>query len=184
MPCTERELKNSLRGTLRCEEWFGLSGELSRIMVFCVSYGIRRIWEEGLEALFMGELYLELFSEEEIGVGFETLQTVFKDDIAERQRIQDFRPLEMSEEKGKALVSRVDSYITEAINTRGPVTFFNPSDPAEWNLKDKQRFHVVFVMVRPKARPGTTPFTMSLPLDKLRENRRRIQGIDLVPARA
>jgi len=74
-----------------------------------------KIWEEGLEALFMGELYLELFSEEEIGVGFEILQTVFNDDIAERRRIQDFRPLEMSEEKGKALISQVDSYVTELL---------------------------------------------------------------------
>jgi hypothetical protein len=71
------------------------------------------IWEEGLEGIFTGELYLELFSEEELKTGFDILQTVFKDDIAERRETQDLRPLEMSQEKGKALISQVDSYITE-----------------------------------------------------------------------
>ena len=74
-----------------------------------------KIWEEGLEALFMGELYLELFSEEELKTGFDILQEVFKDDLAERRKTRDLRPLEMSEEKGKALISQVDSYLTELL---------------------------------------------------------------------
>jgi hypothetical protein len=72
-----------------------------------------KIWEEGLHAMFTGELHLELYSPKEIGVGFEMLQTMFKDDIAERRETQDLRPLEMSQEKGKALISQVGSYITE-----------------------------------------------------------------------
>ena len=74
-----------------------------------------KIWEEGLHALYMGDLYLELYSPEEIGAGFEILQTVFKDDIAERREARDFRPLEMSQEKGMAVISRVDSYVTELV---------------------------------------------------------------------
>jgi hypothetical protein len=76
-----------------------------------------KIWEEGLHALFMGELYLELFSEEELGTGFGMLQEVFKDDLAERRKTRDLRPLEMSEEKGKALISQVDSYLTELLTS-------------------------------------------------------------------
>jgi len=74
-----------------------------------------KIWQEGLHALYMGDLYLELYSPEEIGAGFEILQTVFKDDIAERRETRDFRPLEMPQEKGRAVISRVDSYVTELV---------------------------------------------------------------------
>ncbi len=71
------------------------------------------IWEEGLDAVFTGELGLELFSPEEIGTGFEMFQTAFQDDIAETMETQDLRPLEMSQEKGMALVLQWDSYLTE-----------------------------------------------------------------------
>jgi hypothetical protein len=72
-----------------------------------------KIWEEGLHALFMGELHLELFSEEELRAGFDILQEVFKDDIAERRETRDLTPLEMSEEQGATLISQVDGYLTE-----------------------------------------------------------------------
>ena len=39
----------------------------------------------------------------------------FKDDIAERQETWDFRPLDMSQEKGRAFISQVDSHITELV---------------------------------------------------------------------
>ena len=74
-----------------------------------------KIWQEGLHALYTGDLYLELYSPEEVGAGFEILQTVFKDDIAGRREARDFRPLEMSQEKGMAVISRVDSYVTELV---------------------------------------------------------------------
>ena len=74
-----------------------------------------KIWQEGLHALYMGDLYLELYSPEEIGAGFEILQTVFKDDLAERREARDFRRLEMSQEKGRTLISQVDSYVTELV---------------------------------------------------------------------
>ena len=77
-----------------------------------------RIWEEGLEALFMGELYLELFSEEELTVGFDILQTVFKDEIAERMATQDLTPLKMTEEHAKAVILQLDDYFTKLMTPK------------------------------------------------------------------
>ncbi len=74
-----------------------------------------KVWQEGLHALYMGELYLGLFSGEELGAGFDILQAAFKDDIAERRETHDLGPLKIPEEQGKAIISQMDSYITELL---------------------------------------------------------------------
>ena len=77
-----------------------------------------RIWEEGLEALLKGELYLGLFSEEELLAGFDILQAVFKDKITKRMATPDFTPLEMTEDRAKAVILQVDDYITELMTPK------------------------------------------------------------------
>lgn len=70
-------------------------------------------WEEGTEAMFMGELYLELYSPEELGMGFDIVKTTVGYDAAQETATQDSLQLEIPQEKLMALISRLDDYITE-----------------------------------------------------------------------
>jgi hypothetical protein len=73
---------------------------------------VDKIWEEGVRAVFEGELYLQLFSPEELETGFGRFRTVFGN-IAQDTPIEDHPPREMSQREMKALILQLDDYITE-----------------------------------------------------------------------
>ncbi len=71
-----------------------------------------KVWEEGIEAVFKGELYLELFSPEELETGFKIFEARFgRFDTDEETDTQE--PLEVAEEDVESVVSQLGDYITE-----------------------------------------------------------------------
>lgn len=72
-----------------------------------------RIWEEGINAIFTGELRLELFSREELKKGFDILRTEFGYDTGKETVGEESPPLKVSQETGAVFISRLDDYITD-----------------------------------------------------------------------
>ena len=71
-------------------------------------------WEEGVEAVFAGELYLELYSPEELETGFKIFGATFgRDDIAEETDTLEPLTPEVTGEDVETVVSQLDDYITE-----------------------------------------------------------------------
>ncbi len=71
------------------------------------------VWEEGVDAIFAGDLKLDLFSPEELEAGFEIFNTVFGHYTAEETATQDPLLLEVPQEEVTTLVLRLDGYIAE-----------------------------------------------------------------------
>jgi hypothetical protein len=71
-----------------------------------------KIWEEGTDAIFDGELSLELFTPDELMAGSEIFKTIFTGD-GDDDDDDDEGDLEITEETGKALITQIDNYITE-----------------------------------------------------------------------
>jgi hypothetical protein len=71
------------------------------------------IWQEGVDAVFEGDLYLGIFTSEDLEAGLVILQTTREGDIAQEAAAQDPATRAKKEEQGKALVSRIDAYLTE-----------------------------------------------------------------------
>jgi len=72
---------------------------------------VDKMWDDGVHAVYAGELYLELFTEEEIQEGFAIFRDVMGvgetgDDTQESQSPR------VTEESGRQLVKRVDEYLT------------------------------------------------------------------------
>lgn len=99
-----------------------------------------KIWEEGMDAVFEGDLYLELFTPEELVAGFNLLKTTFGDDLGEETAPQETLLLAVTEEKAKSLISRVDGYITELftperldqLRAQLNTVLNDPDCPGEW----------------------------------------------------
>lgn len=76
--------------------------------------------------------------------------------------------------------SLVETYLSAVLQASGPVRFYNPSDQADWEIKDKAEYHVVVVL---SARPVSSAEAPRRPrLDELRPRRSQIQSIQLQPA--
>jgi len=71
-------------------------------------------------------------------------------------------------------------YAEEALNTRGKVRFFNPSDPDEWENPDKELFSVVIVFSR-KTKPLQF-HSMFGSIQDLRPMRTALKAIQLQPS--
>jgi hypothetical protein len=71
------------------------------------------IWQEGIDAIFEGDLYLGVFTSEEIEAGLVILGATREGDITQEADAQDPTTIEITEEQGKALVSQIDDYLTE-----------------------------------------------------------------------
>jgi hypothetical protein len=71
------------------------------------------IWEEGVDAIFTGDLYLGIFSREELEAGLDIFNQTLGGDIIEGADLQDETPLQIPEEKVKDLVLRLDDYVTD-----------------------------------------------------------------------
>jgi len=71
------------------------------------------IWQEGVDAVFEGDLYLGIFTSEELEAGLDILETARQGDVTQEADAQDPTTIEITEEQGKALVSRIDDYLTE-----------------------------------------------------------------------
>jgi hypothetical protein len=71
------------------------------------------IWQEGIDGVFEGDLYLGIFTPEELEAGLDTLRTTLEDDIMQEAGPQDSTTRVFTEEQGKSIVSRIDDYLTE-----------------------------------------------------------------------
>jgi hypothetical protein len=71
------------------------------------------IWDEGSDAVFAGELHLGIFTVEELEAGFDIFKTTLGDGISQETDTQEPITIEPTEETGKALVLRIDDFITE-----------------------------------------------------------------------
>jgi hypothetical protein len=99
-----------------------------------------KIWEEGTDAIFEGDLYLELFTPEELETGFDIFETTFGGDVSQETAPQETPLLTIKEEKAKSLISRVDDYITELftperldqLRARLNTVLNDPDCPKEW----------------------------------------------------
>jgi hypothetical protein len=74
-----------------------------------------KIWEEGVDAVFKGELYLELFSPEELEPGFKVFGTVFRRDIAEETDTPESLSRKVSGEDVETVVSKLGEYIADLL---------------------------------------------------------------------
>ncbi len=66
-------------------------------------------WEEGINALFMGDLYLGLYSPEEIDQAAEILQPIFRAIVDKGETVQDDPEFK---KQAKAVFSQLDNYLT------------------------------------------------------------------------
>jgi hypothetical protein len=71
------------------------------------------IWQEGVEAVFTGDLYLGLFTPEEMKIGLDLFRTTMGDVIREEAAAQEPEKIAIPEEKAKALISEIDDTITQ-----------------------------------------------------------------------
>ncbi|MBI1877402.1 MAG: hypothetical protein HYR94_04085 [Chloroflexi bacterium] len=72
-----------------------------------------KIWDEGMDAVFNGELDLALYTLEEIEAGMMMLQTLAGDDAADEADPQPERQL--TEENIMAFIGQLDAYLTERL---------------------------------------------------------------------
>jgi hypothetical protein len=72
-----------------------------------------RIWEEGIHAVFEGDLYLGIFTTEELEAGLDIFGTTLGGAVIEETASQDPTTLTVSEETFKTLIAGMDDYITE-----------------------------------------------------------------------
>jgi hypothetical protein len=70
------------------------------------------IWQEGIDAVFEGDLYLGIFTPEELEAGLVILGATREGDITQEAAAQEATTIEITEEQGKTLVSRIDDYLT------------------------------------------------------------------------
>jgi len=71
------------------------------------------IWKEGVDAVYEGDLYLGLFTSEELEVGFDIFLTTREAEVAQEAAAQKPTESAITEEQGKDLITRVDDYLTE-----------------------------------------------------------------------
>lgn len=75
------------------------------------------IWEEGVEAVFKGNLHFGLFASKELEAGLESLKIALGDDLSQETAPRDIPALELTEEKLGALISQIDQYITKLLTS-------------------------------------------------------------------
>ncbi len=71
------------------------------------------IWDEGIDAVFAGDLYLGIFAVEELEVGFDILEATLGAGISQETDTQEPVAIKPTEEQGKDLVLGIDDFITE-----------------------------------------------------------------------
>ena len=74
-----------------------------------------KIWEEGVEAVFAGDLHLGLYSPEELEPALDIFTATFGLDLAEEIATQDPLQLKVSDEEFKYFIQQLDDYLTELI---------------------------------------------------------------------
>ena len=75
-----------------------------------------------------------------------------------------------------------ETYLSAVLETKGRVRFYNPSDPADWENKDKEHFRVMCIVsaaTSPATRP--VPYPSLDDIDTLRRIGPRIKSVKLTP---
>jgi hypothetical protein len=112
----------------------GLSGFLGK--------QVEQVWEKGSDAIFEGELYLGLFTPEEIEAGLDIFESSWEDDLvsSDEAPLQETESYERTAPKGPGLISRLDAYLTERftperleqLRTRLDTLIEEAKFPQEW----------------------------------------------------
>ena len=108
VPLTEKLARSSVtqKAAELLERVPGLSGFLDK--------HADKVWKEGVDAVFAGELYLELFSPEELETGFKIFGATFgRYDIVEETDTQEPLTPEVPSEDVETVIFQLDDYITE-----------------------------------------------------------------------
>ncbi len=108
VPLTEKLARSSVtqKAAELLERVPGLSGFLNK--------HADKVWEEGIDAVFAGELYLELFSLEELETGFKIFGATFgRYDIVEETDTPEPLTPEVPSEDVETVIFQLDDYITE-----------------------------------------------------------------------
>lgn len=112
VPLTEKLARSSVtqKAAELLERVPGLSGFLDK--------HADKVWKEGVDAVFAGELYLELFSPEELETGFKIFGATFgRYDIVEETDTQEPLTPEVPSEDVETVIFQLDDYITELFTT-------------------------------------------------------------------
>lgn len=72
-----------------------------------------KIWIRGMDAILAGDLYLGIYSPEELRAGIEIIATASGFDSVEAMLAADPSSLKLAGDKAETLVARLDSYITK-----------------------------------------------------------------------
>jgi hypothetical protein len=104
------------------------------------------IWQEGVDAVFEGDLYLGIFTSEELEAGLVILGATREGDIIQEADAQDPTTIEITEEQGKALVLRIDDYLTELFSPARLDRLRNRLN-AILDSSDYERRWVAFIMM-------------------------------------
>jgi hypothetical protein len=73
---------------------------------------VDKVWDEGMAAIYEGDLDLELFTFDEIVTGLDLFKTVVGPDPADEEDDSDLAGPQLSQEKGLDLISQLDTYLT------------------------------------------------------------------------
>jgi hypothetical protein len=74
-----------------------------------------RIWQEGVDAVFEGDLYLGVYTSEELEAGFDILRATRAGDVTQEATAQEPATRAITQEQGKSLISRIDDHLTELL---------------------------------------------------------------------
>lgn len=74
-----------------------------------------KVWEEGLEALSTGELYLELFTLEELVASADIIKTTLAGDTAVEIDVQEIMTRGLSQAELKEVVLQIEAYVIELV---------------------------------------------------------------------
>jgi hypothetical protein len=95
-----------------------LSGALAKVpgLRGFLEKQVDTIWEEGEQAVFTGELYLGLYTEEELAAGLDIFKTVIG--LDDETALPPKPDPASFQEKGQALVSQIEAYLTQQLTPK------------------------------------------------------------------
>ena len=73
----------------------------------------------------------------------------------------------------------VDYYLAEFIESTKKTRFLNPSEDAEWSIRDKEQYRIVVALKAAGQRSALRPIVSA---SDLKRHRSRVLGIDMIPA--
>lgn len=100
------------------------------------------VWDDGIKALFEGELYLELYTREELEQAAKIFTNILEENTDEETSARRKSRLPLNQQKGKIIFSQIQEYITnlflsteqfERLKTRLHKLASDPTFPEKWD---------------------------------------------------